>query len=101
MIADELHKAGRLAAEGRCDVYVLMSNARLTGRSEADITNALVSRGVKQALICGGSWFDQTISENKRLRMLVPRLYGLGDLTEILDERAYRQASAVLGSMRT
>ena len=33
--------------------------------------------------------------------MLVPRLYGLGDLTQILDQRAYQQARAVLDSMRT
>ena len=33
--------------------------------------------------------------------MLVPRLYGLGDLTQILDKRAYDQAAAVLESMRS
>jgi energy-coupling factor transporter ATP-binding protein EcfA2 len=32
--------------------------------------------------------------------MLVPRLYGLGDLSQILDERAYAQARAVLESLR-
>jgi hypothetical protein len=32
--------------------------------------------------------------------MGVPRVYGLGDLSQILDERAYRQARAVLDSMR-
>src|SRR5690606_20625805 len=33
-------------------------------------------------------------------RMMVPRVYGLGDLSQILDERAYAQAAAVLESMR-
>ena len=101
LIADELDKAEHLVAEDRCDVYVLMTNAKLTGRSEMAINGALASRGVKQTMILGASWFNQTISESPRLRMLVPRLYGLGDLTQILDERAYRQAEAVLGSMRT
>lgn len=33
---------------------------------------------------------------------MVPRLfYGLGDLTQILDEHTYRQAQAVLDAMRT
>lgn len=32
--------------------------------------------------------------------MMVPRVYGLGDLSQILDERAYAQATAVLESMR-
>ena len=101
LIADELDKVERLVAAGRCDVYVLMSNARLSGESETAIEKALASRGVKQTLILGATWFNQTISESSRLRMLVPRLYGLGDLTQILDERAYQQASAVLNSMRT
>ncbi len=100
LVADELDKVQRLVTEGRCDVYVLMTNARLTGRSEAEIRGALAVRGVEQTLILGASWFNQTISESSRLRMLVPRLYGLGDLTQILDERAYRQAAAVLDTMR-
>ncbi|MXY35181.1 MAG: hypothetical protein F4052_08705 [Dehalococcoidia bacterium] len=101
LIADELEKAERLVESGLCDVYVLMSNAKLTGESERKIRDAFISRGVKQVLILGDSWFNQTISESGRLRMLVPRLYGLGDLTQILDERAYGQAAAVLDSMRT
>src|SRR6266545_2028391 len=32
--------------------------------------------------------------------MLVPRVYGLGDLSQILDERAYVQARAILESLR-
>jgi signal recognition particle GTPase len=34
------------------------------------------------------------------MKMMVPRVYGLGDLSQILDERAYAQATAVLESMR-
>jgi hypothetical protein len=32
--------------------------------------------------------------------MLVPRIYGLGDLSQILDKRAYTQAKALLASLR-
>src|SRR5690606_24934180 len=56
--------------------------------------------GVKQVLILGSTWINQHIHENKNLRMHVPRMYGLGDLSQILDERAYEQARAVLESMR-
>lgn len=101
LVAEELKKAESLVNSGLCDVYVLMSNARLTGESEQKIRDALISRGVKQVLILGHDWFNQTISASGRLRILVPRLYGLGDLTQILDERAYGQAAAVLGGMRT
>ena len=101
LISDELDKVERLVACGRCDVYVLISNAKLTGESELTITEDLESRGVSQTLILGAEWLNQKISENSRLRMLVPRLYGLGDLTQILDARAYGQAEAILNSMRT
>lgn len=99
--ADELDKAERLAAAGRCDVYVLMTNARITAKTEQLLHAELGRRGITQTLILGATWINETISENPRLRMLVPRLYGLGDLTQILDARAYQQARAVLDSMRT
>ena len=98
---DELDKAERLATAGLCDVYVLMTNAGLTGSTAAKLQADLSRRGITQCLILGATWINQTITENSRLRMLVPRLYGLGDLTQILDERAYQQARAVLDSMRT
>ena len=98
---DELDKAERLAAAGRCDVYVLMTNVRITGKTEQTLHAELRRRGITQTLILGATWINQTIAESARLRMLVPRLYGLGDLTQILDERAYQQARAVLDSMRT
>lgn len=100
-VRDELAKVERLAASGDCDVYVLMTNAGLTGTSERAIRDAFRARGVGTVLTFGADWMNQTIAESSRLRRLVPRLYGLGDLTEILDERAYRQARAVLDSMRT
>jgi hypothetical protein len=98
---EEFPKAARLASEGRCDVYVLMTNAGVTGNTDATLRRELTSLGVKHALILGSTWINQTIAESSRLRRLVPRLYGLGDLTQILDARAYRQARAVLDAMRT
>ncbi|MGQ0700583.1 MAG: hypothetical protein ACT4PZ_20375 [Panacagrimonas sp.] len=51
-------------------------------------------------LVFGSTWINQQVRERKNLRMHVPRMYGLGDLSQILDERAYAQARAVLESMR-
>jgi len=99
-LEDELDKAARLADRGRCDVYVLMTNAGVSGPIEAWLRSELQGRGVAHVLVLGATWLNQTIAENSRLRRLVPRLYGLGDLTQILDERAYRQARAVLDAMR-
>lgn len=95
-VADELAKAEALVERGLCNSYVLMSNARVTGSSEASIRDALKERGVTHPLILAGHWVNETIAQNPRLRMFVPRVYGLGDLSQILDQRAYEQARALL-----
>lgn len=97
---DELEKARRLVEKGLCDAYVLMSNAGLSGTEAEKIEAAYKAVGVKHVLMYGSTWICQQIQENKRLRMLVPRVYGLGDLSQILDERAYAQARALLASLR-
>jgi len=51
---------------------------------------------VKHVRTFGSTWIGEQIRENKRLRMLIPRVYGLGDLSQILDERAYLQARLIL-----
>ena len=99
-IFDELEKARKLVERNLCDSYVLMTNAGLSGTETEKITAALRNVGVKHVLTLGSTWINQQIRENRRLRMLVPRLYGLGDLSQILDERAYAQAQTILESMR-
>ena len=99
-LSDEVAKARRLVELGLCDAYVLMTNAGLSGVREEEIGAAFLSAGAKHVRIFGSTWIDQQIRDNKRLRMLVPRVYGLGDLSQILDERAYAQARAILESMR-
>ncbi|MGW8304704.1 MAG: nSTAND3 domain-containing NTPase [Achromobacter pulmonis] len=99
-ITDEIPKVRKLVSEGLCDVYILMTNAGVSAKQEAQIKAALSGTGVKNVLICGSTWIEDQIRENSRLRMLVPRVYGLGDLSQILDQRAYAQARAVLESLR-
>ncbi len=99
-LTDELQKVEKLVARGMCDVYVLMTNAGMSGAQAARIEEMLGKAGVRQVVILGSTWINQQIQENKDLRMHVPRMYGLGDLSQILDERAYDQARAVLESMR-
>jgi hypothetical protein len=98
-ISDELDKAERLARKNRCEVYLLVTNAGISGKTEESIRDALLNRGVRHTVVLGSTWINQTIAESPRLRRLVPRLYGLGDLTQILDGRAYEQAQSVLDSM--
>lgn len=99
-VSDELPKAKRLVEQGRCDCYILLTNAGLSGDQSNRIKDEFKAVGVKHVVTFGGSWICQQIQDSKRLRMLVPRVYGLGDLTQILDERAYSQALALLASMR-
>jgi hypothetical protein len=99
-LTGELKKAKRLVKKDLCDCYVLMTNAGLTGKEVEKIEALYKSAGVKHILLYGSTWLSQQIHDSKRLRMLVPRVYGLGDLSQILDERAYSQAKALLASLR-
>src|SRR5207247_518815 len=88
-MTDEVGKIQKHVAAGRCEVYVLMTNARMTGQASADIEAAFRMVGVRKVIILGYEALCEMLTEQKSLRALVPRLYGLGDLTEILDERHY------------
>jgi hypothetical protein len=99
-LSDEVPKAKRLVEQGRCDCYVLLTNAGVSGELEKEVETLFKRAGVKHVLIYGSSWICQQIQDSKRLRMLVPRVYGLGDLSQILDDRAYSQARALLASLR-
>lgn len=99
-LSDEAKKAKRLVKKGLCDCYMLLTNAGLSGTEAEKIEAIYKGAGVRDVLMHGSTWICQQIQESKRLRMLVPRVYGLGDLSQILDERAYSQARALLASLR-
>ena len=99
-IDDEFEKAKRLAEKGLAHNYILITNHTLTGAFEEDLRTRFLSiDGIKNFLPFGNEWITSKIKESSRLRMLVPRVYGLGDLSQILDERAYIQAQNILESM--
>lgn len=99
-ISDELVKAKRLAAKGLARNYVLITNHTLSGVAEEKIRNAFLAiPEIEVFALYGAEWLTRMIREKPRLRMLVPRVYGLGDLSQILDERAYDQAHAILSAM--
>jgi len=98
-VDDEIAKADRLHADGLCDAYVLMTNLRVTGASSAKIAARLAEVGVAASIVLDGTWLSQTISTNGALRRYVPRVYGLGDLGLILDERGQKQARALLARL--
>ncbi|OQP57613.1 hypothetical protein [Niastella populi] len=99
-LTDELPKVERLIKAGRCDCYVILTNAGISGQQDEIIKEKFKALGVKHTLIFGSTWICQQIHESKSLRTSVPRLYGLGDLSQILDQRAYDQAKELLASLR-
>ncbi|MCC9309297.1 hypothetical protein LN042_19770 [Kitasatospora sp. RB6PN24] len=95
-IKNEVGKVRRLVAEGICSTYVLMTNARVTAESEKVMRRRLLEAGARHVLVLGGNWIQEVIADSASLRRKIPRLYGLGDLTQVLDERHYSQAHAFL-----
>ena len=99
-LKDELAKARRLGAKGLADNYILMTNHGVSGTAHEAMREAfLACEGIKAFEALGRDWISLKIRESQRLRMLVPRVYGLGDLSQILDERQYLQAREILSSM--
>ena len=99
-LKEELSKAERLAKKGLSDNYFLFTNAKLTGENDEIIRSKFESiPEINKCSIYGKERICEIIHESRRLRMLVPRIYGLGDLSQILDERAYGQAREVLSSL--
>jgi hypothetical protein len=96
-LKDELIKAERLAQKGLAQTYLLITNAKVSGESDKAIREAFIKiKGINFFDLFGSEWLTQQIFESKRLRAFVPRIYGLGDLSQILDERVYRQADEIL-----
>ena len=99
-LEEEFSKVPALVESGLCRSYVLMTNARVTGNAEARILGRLREAGVEFPLVLDGQWVCDTIAAHRELRLFVPRVYGLGDLSKILDERAYAQASVLMEAAR-
>jgi hypothetical protein len=87
-LAGERDKIRRLVREGRAHDYVLMTNATVTAPEAKLIEDALRADGVVSPAILARDWITKKIHENPKIRATAPRLYGLGDLSWIIDERA-------------
>jgi hypothetical protein len=100
-LGDEITKATKLAHRGLARTYVLITNAKISGESDSVIRRRFLGiKGIEFFDILGVEWITMQILTSKRLRAFVPRIYGLGDLSEIIDERVYDQAAEILQSWR-
>jgi energy-coupling factor transporter ATP-binding protein EcfA2 len=98
-LSSERMKIRTLVKQGRAHSYVLMTNAVVTATEAQKIEDAFLAEGVAEVSVFGRDWINKKIHENPKIRATVPRLYGLGDLSWIVDERAIAQGLEILGSL--
>jgi hypothetical protein len=99
LLEDELQKAKSLASKGLAADYIILTNHPITGASDIAIKAAFEGVGVGRCRVFGYDFLVRQIKTSPRLRMMSPRLYGLGDLSDLLDSRAYEQTQLILSAM--
>jgi hypothetical protein len=95
-IKDEVKKINDLVIDGQCGAYMFITNRPVSAKVEATIRKNIGALGVKKTIVVGRETIMRYLTEDKDLRGLLPRVYGLGDLSEILDERLYLQTKALV-----
>ena len=98
-ITSELDSVAELVIAGRAKAYYLITNMGVDAPVAAKIKDELRNKGVEEPEVFGKEWITTRIRESAVLRALVPRVYGLGDLSTIIDERAASQTRALLGHL--
>ncbi len=95
-LKEEIGKVRSLAAKEPCH-YVLMTNRQVTAQAEQKIRTAIEALpGVGRCLVLAETWVEDTIDAHPRLLRMVPRLYGIGDLSQIVSFVLQEQTRAVL-----
>lgn len=96
-LTPEVSKIGRLVKAGQADTYIFISNMGIDAPIAVKMRKKLEDLGVKHAHIWGKEKLVSVIRSSAQLRALVPQVYGLGDLSTIIDERAVEQTREMLG----
>jgi hypothetical protein len=98
-IETEMETIKVLVASGQARTYHLITSMGVDAPVAVEIRDRIREAGVQEPHILGREWLTLQIRGNARLRALVPRVYGLGDLSLILDERCVQQTRALLGHL--
>jgi hypothetical protein len=96
----ELDTVRELVSAGKAHEYYFMTSLGVDAPVAGQIREKLMQAGVVTPQVLGREWLTQQIRGSARLRALVPRVYGLGDLSTILDERCAEQTRALLGHLK-
>ncbi|WP_420967327.1 hypothetical protein [Bradyrhizobium sp. B120] len=94
----EIENVEELVKAGQADTYAFMTNMSIDAPVAAAMRARLRALGVRKPHILGRQYIVRVIRSSARLRALVPQVYGLGDLTSIVDERLSEQSRALLDS---
>lgn len=96
-ITSELDNVQQLISKKMATVYYFITSMGVDAGVASEIREKLSALGVIEPHVVGREWLLGKIKGSPRLRALVPRVYGLGDLSTILDERCAAQTLALLG----
>ncbi|ACC74066.1 hypothetical protein PPMP20_33240 [Paraburkholderia phymatum] len=99
-ITGELDHVRQLIAKGMASTYYFLTSMSVDADVAREIRERLAAMGVVEPHVEGKDWLIGKIKGSPRLRALVPRVYGLGDLSTIIDERCASQTLALLGDHR-
>jgi len=99
-IDPELATVRELVGAGHAKTYYFITSQGVDAPVAAKVRDKLVEAGVSEPHVLGREWLTQQIRSSARLRALVPRVYGLGDLSTILDERCAHQTQVLLGHLQ-
>jgi len=94
----EIAHVEELVKAGQAETYAFMTNMSVDAPVASAMRAKLRALGVRKPHILGRQYIVRVIRSSPRLRALVPQVYGLGDLTSIVDERLSEQSRALLDS---
>lgn len=99
MLEAELAKLPALVDQD-FDAYLLVTNFSVTRLTASAIRRRVLAAGFKECQVHGRPMLVQRIRSSSKLRVLAPRVYGIGDLSLILDDRRAEQTAALLEASR-
>ena len=100
-LKSEMQTVSELVAKGQAKIYYLITSLGVDAPVALAIKEQLFALGVIEVEVLGCEWLTLQIRSSVKLRALVPRVYGLGDLSTILDERRAAQTHSLLGHLKS
>lgn len=83
------------------DSYLLVTNHSISAETAKQLERQARSAGFTRFEVHGRDQMERRIRESATLRAMVPRLYGIGDLSQILDTRIIDQTDVLLAAAKS